>query len=244
MTTLSLVPSNDGAFPFGKLKGKPIELVMADRQYVEWLSAQPWFREGFAPIYNILVQGGPPADACTPEHNALQNLFLLARYPHADRLAAAVLKFDPPVSNEYIQVKSEPFLATEVLRRSGEEGNWDVLLQVAVRWNVKHRLTHSQSSWNDWQCPSGHVFPRAPGKWEDSMDIGTCDIVIELKPTLGDDYPAVLRKMKTRRASRRADKVVLLVDQFTSSVTSLADLKEIFNQSAIQVVTLAELGGW
>ena len=43
-------------FPIGKYKGKPVELVIANRQYVEWITAQPWFREQHAPIYNILVQ--------------------------------------------------------------------------------------------------------------------------------------------------------------------------------------------
>ena len=78
-------------FPIGKHKGKPVELVMADREYVQWITAQPWLREKFAPIYNILVQGPSEEQECTPEHNAMQNLFLLERHPHADRLMEMVI---------------------------------------------------------------------------------------------------------------------------------------------------------
>jgi hypothetical protein len=47
-------------FPIGKHKGKPVELVMADTQYAEWIMAQPWFREKFAPIYWPWAKPGSP----------------------------------------------------------------------------------------------------------------------------------------------------------------------------------------
>ncbi len=61
--------------PFGKYKGQPVEVVVQDRQYVEWLTAQPWFRERFANIHTLIVNNfQEPTE--TPVHNALQARFL------------------------------------------------------------------------------------------------------------------------------------------------------------------------
>ena len=65
--------------PFGKYKGKPVEVLQQDHDYAQWLMAQPWFRERFQPVYNLIVNNfGEPAE--TPEHNALQALFLENRF--------------------------------------------------------------------------------------------------------------------------------------------------------------------
>src|SRR5438105_3001900 len=75
--------------PFGKYKGRPIEAMAADRAYVDWLTAQPWFRDKFNSIYTVIVNNfQEPAD--TPEHNRLQVLFLKAEF------RAAVARFAFP----------------------------------------------------------------------------------------------------------------------------------------------------
>lgn len=61
--------------PFGKYKGKPVETLRADRDYADWLTAQPWFRERFTGLFQIIVNNfGEPSE--TPEHNRLQARFL------------------------------------------------------------------------------------------------------------------------------------------------------------------------
>lgn len=61
--------------PFGKYKGQPVEMLAADRDYCEWLMAQPWFADRFRDVYNVVINyGGQPEE--TPEHNALQARFL------------------------------------------------------------------------------------------------------------------------------------------------------------------------
>lgn len=61
--------------PFGKYKGQPIEAAVQDRQYVDWLTAQPWFKERFGNLYTLIVNNfQEPAE--TPVHNALQAKFL------------------------------------------------------------------------------------------------------------------------------------------------------------------------
>jgi hypothetical protein len=59
--------------PFGKYKGQPIERMLADQSYLQWLMAQDWFRE--KPLYQVIINyGAEPQE--TPEHNALQVMFL------------------------------------------------------------------------------------------------------------------------------------------------------------------------
>ena len=60
-------------------------------------------------------------------------------------------------------------------------------------------------------------------------------LAIELKPQVGDDYPAVLRAIKNE------GRPVLIVDRFEAEGVTLDDVKWIFQQSRIAVRTLAEI---
>jgi hypothetical protein len=61
--------------PFGKYKGQSVEALAADRDYCDWLLAQPWAKDKLRSVYNIIINyGAEPQD--TPEHNALQLQFL------------------------------------------------------------------------------------------------------------------------------------------------------------------------
>lgn len=61
--------------PFGKYKGEPVERLVADTDYCEWLASQTWFRERYARIYQLVVNyGAEPQDS--PEHNEMQARFL------------------------------------------------------------------------------------------------------------------------------------------------------------------------
>lgn len=68
---------------FGKHRGKDIEVVQqTDRPYLDWLAGQPFVEEKHPAVYNYLhqtiVNTGEAAE--TPEHNALQVLFLDKQY--------------------------------------------------------------------------------------------------------------------------------------------------------------------
>jgi hypothetical protein len=58
--------------PFGKYKGKPIEVLMQDEQYANWLKDQPWFREKFSNHYTLIVNNFSTEPIDTPEHNEIQ----------------------------------------------------------------------------------------------------------------------------------------------------------------------------
>ena len=70
-------------------------------------------------------------------------------------------------------------------------------------------------------------------------------VFIEIKPSLGDDYPHVLRKMtgqieSTTRSGHHSHSgpsvFVLYIGHFSSKVTTVAQLQKIFNLSGISVV--------
>jgi len=78
-------------------------------------------------------------------------------------------------------------------------------------------------------------------------------VCCELKPSLGDDYPCVLRKMKTQIELTNNDKnfqrckqikfrkYILIIGNFTSKYTTKEDLISIFKQSDIKVIFTHEL---
>ena len=75
-------------------------------------------------------------------------------------------------------------------------------------------------------------------------------VLCELKPTLSDDYPCVLRKLKAQIELTNNDKttfkgldkkIVLLIGSFTSAHTSKEQLITIFKQSNIEVIFTDEI---
>jgi hypothetical protein len=67
---------------------------------------------------------------------------------------------------------------------------------------------------------------------------------VELKPAIGDDYPAVLRQMKanSRRGNERVPGYkVLVFDRFTAVGATIDQVKAIFNASGFTVLSIAEV---
>ena len=65
--------------PFGKYEGQPVEVLLSDTSYVNWLAEQEWFREKYPVINNIIVHNyGQPAE--TPEHNQFVAKFFDREY--------------------------------------------------------------------------------------------------------------------------------------------------------------------
>lgn len=78
---------------------------------------------------------------------------------------------------------------------------------------------------------------------------GQHDVFIEVKPSLGDDYPCVLRRLKKEKESRckgiNSSRLihVLFIEHFSSQVTSRDNLKAIFRLDDIWVVFADEVEG-
>ena len=68
-------PPDTALVPFGKHKGQPVEVLLADPGYRDWLLAQPWVRDRFPTFHQVIINyGAEPAE--TPEHNQMQAAFL------------------------------------------------------------------------------------------------------------------------------------------------------------------------
>ncbi|MER6971170.1 hypothetical protein ABT304_08965 [Nocardioides sp. NPDC000445] len=123
---------------FGQYKGQPIEVLLADRNYCEWLLSRHRFAERESVLYQTIINyGGPPQDS--PEHNQMQAKFLDKDYCLA--LAKLLDKendyLTPTASNvewewlerwraefpDLIQETHEPAGAAGI---KFEDGGWDV----------------------------------------------------------------------------------------------------------------------
>lgn len=151
---------NAKIIPFGKYKGQPVDVLAADPQYRDWLSAQPWFREKFGDLHLTLVKVAAPSDDVpTPEHNAFQARF-------AD--PAFLARFHGLTQVWY------------------ESGGWDVVLT----WRAPYRWTDAET-----------------GELGVSSREYSCGV--ELKPTIGDEYPAIVRTVRERRCKTKEDYIIV-----------------------------------
>jgi hypothetical protein len=72
-------------------------------------------------------------------------------------------------------------------------------------------------------------------EWKDGR--GVSENYVELKPTLGDNYPGVLRTMNAKKTKRSNDaSYYLIVGEITSSVASEEQLYEFFAANDIQFI--------
>lgn len=123
--------------PFGKYKGQPAEVLIADTDYCDWLTAQPWFRERFGNIYNLVINyGTEPQDS--PEHNQMQAKFLDDGW--CQDLAIVLFK-------DGLGQKSNA-----ISHRKFEIHGWDVIFQVIVRaefGTYDYSTTKHKYEWDD-----------------------------------------------------------------------------------------------
>ena len=72
---------------------------------------------------------------------------------------------------------------------------------------------------------------------------GQISVAVEIKPSLGDDYPATLRQMKAnRRSTFEFDrKNILVFDRFTATGATPEQVSAIFNASGFPVLQLGSL---
>lgn len=171
--------------PFGKYKGQPITTLMNDIKYLEWCKQQEWFQK-YPIVYNICVNQTITTtnpNSKTPEHNKLQNLFL--ENDNVERLLKIIFK----ITSKNIQIDSG---------NTTFEGmfNWDLIVE-----NYKWCLC--ECDWTDetkkrCDCELFKKYIEHYKIPKDGEDLKFHELYCEIKPLLGDDYPCVLRKMKSQ----------------------------------------------
>lgn len=176
--------------PFGKYKGQSITNLLNDTKYLEWCKQQEWFQK-FPIVYNICVNQTMITNnqnSKTPEHNKLQNLFL-------DNLN--VEKILRKVYNNFKYKKNVNYGDA----RCEFEGmfNWDIIIE-GLYYNKSLCICNwaEKDEGSSCDCDKGYEN-------NDDSEYELSNVYIEVKPLLGDDYPCVLRKMKTQIELTRLD---------------------------------------
>jgi hypothetical protein len=274
--------------PFGKYKGKPVEDLAADVNYLGWLRSQTWFSDRYPQIDKaiIVVQHGAQEPSETPEHNKLQACFLdpdfirafffhqipkAANFPdQVNAYRLKILKFLEPVVQSRVDshkvsclelhgriIDSDYHVQAVVSERKRlqdlldfyqtlmppinlewieiwndvefEKGGVDVTLRFSLSCDLDPNLelSHLHENRVDAYYRGDSKFcgeHRSAGRWS-----------IECKPTVGDDYPAILRQMNANGSD------VLLYMDLTSSVLNHEQLTQFFGASGLDVVRLDDV---
>lgn len=266
MIQLKRAPAaEDVLMPIGKYKGMPVEVALQDPQYCEWLAAQPWFRERFGNVYNIIINKGEPDDS--PAHNALQALFLDEEY--RVRFGLTVCPAIQRFSDETFAAQHLTDFISKVERhfRSKLASIEDRANSSAVRKASKWEMDRLKSDYDScfkslcaarafvvpgrFLVSSAHVVLEEKGvdvRFEVTagFDMDTqldlylgCrvreDFSIEIKPSIGEDYPAVLRQM------RRSGARYLFLETYTGTQIDEARFRLYFESQGVHVVFKREV---
>jgi len=283
--------------PFGKYKGRPVVDLIADRSYTDWLAAQPWFRQRYGNVYNLIINtGSVPQDS--PEHNAMQARFL--DHDQAIRICRGWLRDRDELVDawrsgiygralESYQVDNLAIDADHTTAVSSvrfEESGWDLVVEAGTRLKAtevdpdatctcvctiekcaspysRHRISELAQvhEWSDHLhtnsrrreihcggagCPAvwkqNHGYQEMLNGWVKS----SATLGVELKPTLGDDYPSVLREVLKRWEMNAArDQFVgaalVLADEFTFASVDLDKVRRIFRSQRVELMATADL---
>jgi hypothetical protein len=79
-----------------------------------------------------------------------------------------------------------------------------------------------------------------PNYWRFGDDLRDFNISIEIKPSLGDDYPVILRQMKAV-SNRISSTKCLVYDKFNATGATIEEVKEIFATAHFRVLSLSDI---
>lgn len=249
--------------PFGKYKGQPIDALAQDKEYCEWLRGQDWFRTRYTSIHTLIINNfGAPAE--TPEHNALQAMFLCEEWAKYFIVAAIgedeiQQRFQKHTDGWIKQLQHHIQRLQENHDRAhaiaDEYGLYDLF---SSRYSVTDKeaarlldfltteLNEAKTSF--WaidlhikglafECGGTDVRFETNTWARPDLQYRSLEWKVECKPTLGDDYPAVLRQMKANN-----DNALLLGEGGYSGVGATFDqVRQIFATSKIKIVCLSEV---
>jgi len=201
--------------PFGKYKDQPVEALAQDKQYIDWLMGQDWFNARYPQLRTVIINNfKEPAE--TPEHNKMQGKFLNDDFCIAFAKTAFPSDFEDRTYNDLIY--KEP--CKNRIDKSFEVNGVDVSLQLDIRF--KHIDCLPDSKEQHIEIDESRVFQST---W----------IRIEVKPAVGDDFPAVLRQMRASRSN------VLYLSEYTGVGLPKEDFIKFFEASGIRVVFDSEI---
>lgn len=235
--------------PFGKHRGSTVaELLTKDPAYAEWIANQGWVAERFAELHAAILSRGAVSDD-SPEHNSIQVRFLDETFRLACLMAAIPTQLKQQAAEFRSGRASGLNDEIKCLRRSIEDArgslgrvrpNWisetDFERRVSERDDLlkigpeKLQSTETElANIHQIKAPIT-TYVRFEERGVDVVISWTfyqtrssgVDIGIEIKPTMGDDFPSVMRQMAHLRTR------VLVVGDYTGRAVSEPQLRQMF----------------
>lgn len=212
--------------PFGKYKGQPVEQLRNDPEYVEWLLAQPWFAQRFGGIRTLIINNFKEPDE-TPEHNELQARFLDDDYARRVAFKAFPNRLETARHWEELCIKrmNDNYSVECGFQWKRSNGIY-CEFETKEGWDVRIRLEYHLHCYEN----NGDVYIPGRGEWFQDEVFG------ELKPTIGDEYPRVLRDCKSRKGAG-----FVFADRFIAEGASRSQVVKIFASSRIPLVFASDL---
>lgn len=260
-------------FPFGKYKDHLVEVIrQTDPEYIRWLLEQPWFRQKYATHCTFILNFGAKNEN-TPVHNQMQALFLendicykliAATHPKLFR-GLECCTLDKKMAEGWSSKKPdwEPMekarghlvegaarswhhsgeasyrvrasLPAKVIGvsvgRSPEYRGWDWVLHGRFKCATCNEPVSEVQATPDGFSNSRHVY------------IDPITVCVELKPTLGDDYPAVIRQIQQHGSVTGGSFLyrVLVVERYVGEGATLDQVIRICEAARITLVMLDEV---
>jgi len=227
--------------PFGKHRGKPVETLAADPQYANWLTCQDWFRERYPDIHTIVINNYAETDG-TPEHNRLQARFLDAEFVRKfvgftlSRRIKAFLNIPLPdfaaTREELIRTRS--FKELEKLDKF-ESDPTNLKKSICINTPTFEEKGADVSVVVRFEGPLEDHYVTRPVSYAFGLIEKPIGLRVEIKPSLGDDYPAVIRQMRASRCN------ILIIDDYAGSGATLNEVRKMFNNSGIAFVSFSDI---
>ena len=261
--------ADENIIPFGKYKGQPIDQVAArDPQYLQWLTQQAWFIEKFQHLtVNINNFGVAPEE--TPAHNAMQVRFLDENY----RLAFIRHLFEPKDAiAEFCAYLRQRQAQSQKSRSESPSLSWykknypEAWQKIIVgRWRERQQFRAARAMALNgqltisWQTRSVRFEDATDVIFDASLIMATSNedrrkgwvAKVEIKPSLGDDFPAVLRQVKRQGAKAGEEAYVeglyasvvwvLLVGEYAGTGATLEQVRQVFAASSITLILATEV---
>lgn len=261
----TMIVKNDAAYdltqpvPFGKYKGQPMSVLAADLNYCQWLTAQDWFSKSQPTVYNLIVNNFVrPED--TPEHNGFQARFLDKEY--VKKLMKCVVSVDT-VRKLLMQKRKYMLEVYEEDKDTFERIGSDYWLDKVEK--SKRRLEWMDESLknydfnelmrndvtvedDEFEVKGWDYRARCYLNWNQSERVdlvtdskyGEPELGVEIKPSIGDDFPTVLRQLKVQM-EREPVFGVLVYDRFTGSGVTEDQMRAMIESSGFKVVRFDEI---
>lgn len=214
---------NQEVVPFGKYKGQPVEVLANDRGYCDWLMSQGDFMDRYSGIKTLIINKFKESDD-SPEHNKLQGMFLNEDFCVAFHIACiGQEKYLERFHEFHDGVGTLEGYETEFCCESDqlyflkfEESGVDVSFSIVTTICKGNDI-------KNWMYSDNLILRFQPS------------YKIELKPSVGDDYPSIMRQMKSNECRQ------LLYENYVGKGVTEENMKKMFELSGMQAISLAEV---